>query len=380
MRAGGTWLGAVALTVAALTATAVDAPAAIAVAPTRPAAVVTPGAPTGVVARPLSGAARVSWHAPAVPAGRTVVSYVARATGGRSATAPASAHVVTVTGLADGRWRAFTVTAVYDDDSRATSLPSSRVAAPVLSGWITRVTGGRTDSVLADAVLVRPASAWALQLQRRRPGDAQWTPDARTTTALDGRATVKLRLRTGSWQWRLAVVGPADPATGASATVHAASRSVIASAHPCVWASTGILTAPPKSGTGKRIVWDKSASQVWLVEKSGTVRCSYRVTDNDAQTPARTYRVRSKSAMSSAVTDGRYWRLAHMTRFYLQPGHRLWIGFHAVPQSPSGHWIQPLSSLGKAGYKSHGCVREHPTNAANLFAFARVGTKVVVIA
>ena len=130
----------------------------------------------------------------------------------------------------------------------------------------------------------------------------------------------------------------------------------------------GILRAPAHSGSGKRIVWDKSASQVWLVDADNTVRCSYVVTDNDEDTPVGTYRVRSKSAMSSAVTDGRFWRLAHMVRFYLQPGHHLWIGFHAVPQAPNGDLIQPMSSLGKPGYRSHGCVRQHPTNAANLYA------------
>jgi lipoprotein-anchoring transpeptidase ErfK/SrfK len=83
--------------------------------------------------------------------------------------------------------------------------------------------------------------------------------------------------------------------------------------------------------------------------------------------------------MSSAYTDGRYWKLPHMVRFYLQPGHHLWIGFHAVPVTPGGRLIQPLSSLGDPAYRSHGCVRQHPTNAAYLFAFAPVGTRVVVI-
>ena len=155
---------------------------------------------------------------------------------------------------------------------------------------------------------------------------------------------------------------------------------MIAGSRACVWADTGILRPPAHSGSGKRIVWDKSASQVWLVDAKNTVTCSYVVTDNDEDTPLGTYRVRSKSAMSSAVTDGRFWRLAHMVRFYLQPGHHLWIGFHAVPQAPNGDLIQPMSSLGKPGYRSHGCVRQHPTNAANLYAVTPVGGKVVVIA
>jgi hypothetical protein len=200
------------------------------------------------------------------------------------------------------------------------------------------------------------------------------------TTSSTGQATIKLHLLGGSWQWRLTVVGPAHATDGTSTSPHSAARPVIAGKRACVWAGSGILKAPAHSGSGKRIVWDKSASQVWLVDASNTVRCSYVVTDNDEDTPLGTYRVRSKSAMSSAVADGRFWRLAHMVRFYLQPGHHLWIGFHAVPQAPNGDLIQPMSSLGKPGYRSHGCVRQHPTNAANLYAFAPVGTKVVVIA
>jgi lipoprotein-anchoring transpeptidase ErfK/SrfK len=376
------WMGAATLTVSVVTATFVAQQVAFASpVPVTPAASFTSavGAPKGVTARPLHGAARVSWHSPTVPAGRTLVSYVVRATGGTSVTAAASAHAVTVTGLADGWWRSFTVAAVYDDASQAISSRSARVAMPVISGWSTKVTGGASGAVISEAVSVRPAAVWTLQLQRRRAAVAHWTQDVSTTSASSGAGVVKLHLVGGSWQWRLSVT-PADPATDVSAVVASAVRPVIASAHACVWAPTKILTAPKNSGTGKRIIWDKSANQVWLVEKTGTVRCSYLVTDNDEDTPVGTYQVRSKSVWSSSVDEGRYWRLAHMVRFYLQPGHRLWIGFHAVPVSPSGQLIQPLSSLGKAGYRSHGCVRQHPTNAANLFAFARIGTKVVVIA
>jgi hypothetical protein len=250
---------------------------------------------------------------------------------------------------------------------------------PVLSGWNDVVTGGRTGSVLSDLVRVRPSGTWDLQLQRRKLGDHAWTTDQTVATSVDGSAKLGLRLQTGSWQWRVVVGGLADAAR-VSSLVGTAPRGIVASTRACVWGSRGILTAPSKSGHGKRIIWSKSANQVWLVEASGTVRCSYAVTDNDEKTPVGTYHVRIKSPMSSAVTDGKYWRLPHMVSFYLRPGHVLWIGFHAVPISPSGHLIQPLSSLGKAGYSSHGCVRQHPVNAANLYAFSRIGTRVVVIA
>jgi L,D-transpeptidase catalytic domain len=374
-------LAAVVLTASALLSALIVAPGADASVIVDSDAAQTAAAPSSVVAVPLPGAAKVSWHAPTGLTGRTLTSYIVRGTGGQRAAAGASATTAMVQGVSDGWWHAFSVTAVYDDGSQSTSLRSALVATPVLSGWSSQATGGRTKAVLKDAVQVRPAGVWTLQLERRKLHVPTWTSDARTTTAADGTANVKLKLRGGSWQWRLVVVGAGTGSDLAgSYVVASATRGVVASGHPCVWASSGILTAPAKSGSGKRIVWDKSANQVWLVEQSGTVRCSYVVTDNDADTPVGNYQVRSKSAMSSAFTDGRYWRLAHMVRFYLQPGHRLWIGFHAVPQAPNGQLIQPLSSLGKPGYQSHGCVRQHPTNAANLFAFAPVGTKVVVIA
>jgi hypothetical protein len=337
------------------------------------------GAPTAVVATPLKGALRVTWHAPTGPSGSALVSYAVRTTGGVEVNAPASARSVTVRGVPAGRWYAVTVTAVYGDGARVRSLRSPLAATPVLAGWTTKVTGGRTGRAIADDVRVRPAGVWTLQLERRRLAASSWVADATTATNATGTAKLKVAPRSGSWLWRVRIVGQADQ-NRVSSTPVSRSRGVVASTHACVWATGGILSAPAKSGTGKRIIWSKSASQVWLVGKGGTVRCSYAVTDNDEDTPLGSYQVRSKSVMSSAYTDGRYWRLAHMTRFYLQPGHHLWIGFHAVPQSPSGQWIQPLSSLGKPGYRSHGCVREHPTNAANLFDFAPVGTKVVVIA
>ena len=339
----------------------------------------TEGAPTGVVASPLTGALRVSWHPPAIPPGATLASYDVRTTGGVEVSAPASAKSVTVKGVPAGRWYAVTVTAVYSDGSRVASLRSLPAATPLLSGWTTKVTGGKTGKSITDEVRVRPAGTWTLQLERRRLDATSWVEDATTVTNASGSAKLKLAPRNGSWLWRVRVVGQTNQ-NRVGSTALSASRGIVASTHDCVWATSGILTAPAKSGTGKRIIWDKSASQVWLVGKGGTVRCSYAVTDNDEDTPVGTYQVRSKSVMSSAYTDGRNWRLGHMTRFYLQPGHHLWIGFHAVPQSASGQWIQPLSSLGKPGYRSHGCVREHPTNAANLFDFAPVGTKVVVIA
>ena len=64
------------------------------------------------------------WHASVAPVGRTLTSYVVRATGGKLLTVPSAATAATVTGLAAGHWYAFTVTAVYDDASRITSTAS----------------------------------------------------------------------------------------------------------------------------------------------------------------------------------------------------------------------------------------------------------------
>jgi lipoprotein-anchoring transpeptidase ErfK/SrfK len=56
-------------------------------------------------------------------------------------------------------------------------------------------------------------------------------------------------------------------------------------------------------------------------------------------------------------------------------GQRLAIGFHAIPTA-NGRPIQGVDELGQ--YRSHGCVRQAPGDAARLYDWAPLGTTVVV--
>ena len=109
--------------------------------------------------------------------------------------------------------------------------------------------------------------------------------------------------------------------------------------------------------------------------------CSYLVTGNISKVPVGVHSVASKSVMSTALTtSGDVLYLGYMTRFYRRDGHALWIGFHEVPKYSNGAYIMPLDRVGYDPYISHGCVREHPTNARAMWAFAPVGTPVHVVA
>jgi hypothetical protein len=58
-------------------------------------------------------------------------------------------------------------------------------------------------------------------------------------------------------------------------------------------------------------------------------------------------------------------------------GDKLPIGFHDIPRRADGSPLQTDDDLG--GYRSSGCVRQGSADAAYLWDWAPVGTKVVVI-
>ena len=130
---------------------------------------------------------------------------------------------------------------------------------------------------------------------------------------------------------------------------------------------------PTGSGSGKRVVYSNSQQRVWLVEGDGRVANSFLVSGRRGVPAPGTYRVFSKSAMSSA--HGGSLRLPYMTRF--AHGRSLAIGFHGIPLRGNGTPIQSDSELGQ--YRSAGCVRMNQQDVKVLWDFAPVGTSVVVL-
>jgi hypothetical protein len=142
-------------------------------------------------------------------------------------------------------------------------------------------------------------------------------------------------------------------------------------------ASTGD-DAPPlpeNSGSGKRVVYDRLAQRVWAVDDDGYVVRSWLVSGSkyENEVPG-THRVYSRSEQSTAW-NGKA-RLPLMIRYYQTDiGH---IGFHGIPvEIATGKVYQTTEELGTP--LSGGCQRQHNLDAQFLWAFAQVGTKVVVI-
>ena len=86
-----------------------------------------------------------------------------------------------------------------------------------------------------------------------------------------------------------------------------------------------------------------------------------------------TYHVFSKSLHTTSVNGAA--RMTHMVRF--AHGRGAAIGFHSIPVNRAGKPLQSEAELGQ--YRSAGCVRQSNGNAAFLYAWAPIGTKVVVV-
>lgn len=174
------------------------------------------------------------------------------------------------------------------------------------------------------------------------------------------------------------VVLPGDddlaPPPGAARAV-AASTSAPAAAPATGPHRTG-APLPARSGEGRRIVYQKSAMHVWVVDADGTVLRDYPVTGRPDRPRPGTYRVYSKSPASVSATAPRV-TFRWMVRF--AHGTTARIGFHDIPRwASNGRPIQAEADLGDPIGRG-GCVRQSSANARWLYEWAAVGTAVVVL-
>src|SRR5689334_11299894 len=131
---------------------------------------------------------------------------------------------------------------------------------------------------------------------------------------------------------------------------------------------------PADSGTGRRVVFSKSAQRVWLVNKAGGVTATYLVSGSVTNNlnPGK-YSVYSRSRWAVGVEDSGV--MQYFVRF--AHGPHAAIGFHSIP-SKLGHPLQKISQLGTP--QSHGCIRQKLSDAERMWGFAKTGTAVVVLA
>jgi lipoprotein-anchoring transpeptidase ErfK/SrfK len=132
---------------------------------------------------------------------------------------------------------------------------------------------------------------------------------------------------------------------------------------------------PENSGTGRRLVYSRAGQRIWAVDKNERVVRSWLVSGSKYgnELPG-THEVYSRSEVTTAWNGKAY--LHKMVRWLkTERGN---IGFHSIPIHVSdGTVYQTEAELGQR--LSGGCQRQAPLDAAFVWDFAQVGTKVVVI-
>jgi len=129
---------------------------------------------------------------------------------------------------------------------------------------------------------------------------------------------------------------------------------------------------PGGSGEGRRVVYSIGQQRVWWVEADGRVVNSYLVSGRRNTPALGTYSVFSKSRHA---WSGGGATMEYMIRFTY--GRSLAIGFHSIPRNSRGQPLQSEAQLGQP--LSAGCIRQRDSDAAALWNWAPVGTKVVVV-
>ncbi len=143
---------------------------------------------------------------------------------------------------------------------------------------------------------------------------------------------------------------------------------------PVASTGTNAPPLPPNSGTGRRVVYDRAGQRVWAVDAGGNIVRSWLVSGSrfSNEEPG-VHEVYSKSEMSTAWNGQAF--LPKMIRYQKTDiGH---IGFHGIPRHVSDN--SPYQTTDELGTRlSGGCQRQNDLDAAFLWAFADIGTTVVV--
>ena len=142
---------------------------------------------------------------------------------------------------------------------------------------------------------------------------------------------------------------------------------------PIVWSAA--LPAPDVGLAGARhVVYGRGDQMVWLVDSDGTLFDSYPVSGRATWPVPGRYAVLSKSPRSWSLSG--HVSMEHMVRF-VKPAGRAATGFHSIPVTWDGTPIQSEEELGQ--FRSAGCVRQRADKAEQLYAWAPIGTPVVVL-
>ena len=147
---------------------------------------------------------------------------------------------------------------------------------------------------------------------------------------------------------------------------------------PLSYVATSGPDAPPlpaNSGSGKRVVYDRSGQRVWAVDKNDRVVRSWLVSGSkyNNEVPG-THKVYSRSEVSTAWNGKAF--LPKMIRWMKTDIGA--IGFHGIPRHVAdGSRYMKDTELGTR--LSGGCQRQADADATFMWDFAQIGTTVVVL-
>lgn len=132
---------------------------------------------------------------------------------------------------------------------------------------------------------------------------------------------------------------------------------------------------PPNSGTGRRLVYERAGQRVWAVDKNNVIIRSWLVSGSKySNEQPGIHQVYSRSEMSTAWNGKAY--LPKMVRWLKTDIGA--IGFHALPRHVEDN--SPYQTEAELGTRlSGGCQRQADLDAAFTWAFAQIGTRVVVL-
>ena len=140
-------------------------------------------------------------------------------------------------------------------------------------------------------------------------------------------------------------------------------------------AGTDAPPVPQNSGTGRRLVYERMGQRVWAIDENEQIIRSWLVSGSKYgnETPG-THKVYSRSDVSTAWNGKAL--LYKMVRWLKTDIGA--IGFHALPvRVDDGSLYQTEEELGQR--LSGGCQRQANLDADFVWAFAEIGTPVIVI-
>lgn len=220
--------------------------------------------------------------------------------------------------------------------------------ALIANGFLSGVPSGRYDNATAAAVT---------RLQEERE------------LYVDGLAGRETALSLGIWPEEPSNVVRTPPPAPGAVDLLGFPLSSVASSGP------DAPPLPPNSGSGRRLVFERSGQRVWAVDENETVIRSWLVSGSkyNNETPG-THKVYSRSEVSTAWNGKAY--LYKMVRWLKTDIGA--IGFHALPVRVSDNSVyQTEEELGTR--LSGGCQRQANLDADFTWEFAQLGTVVVVL-